>query len=387
MYDDMDVGYRITAVALGIDAFGRKEQQGTGSLDTEGLIPIYLGGDMVAPRQYTRWQAVQDDLDALTLQVTACPETSRRLFLEALLRSLRTAVDLFQGKASSFAYRLENLVGVPAAPADDAVIAELREEIDQALVRRNIVRGSLAERVASWQTSKFIPIDQLEREYTLLQEEAVRRTAKTVFDVGDFRMRLSLRPGTHSAGRCNFNEATMEINTDIGCTRAALKHLVTHENFPGHATQLLYTLDAFKRGAAPADILLCTLNGIPGVIQEGIGDQATEIIDWVEDDDDVIQIALRRLRIAVATTASWKLMELHENEESVVRYIKETGFAINPYVDGRISQVKHIYRGPFNASYYYGNQAVRAKRLATPKEKYAEFITYLYGRMHSLEGF
>ncbi|HCJ94228.1 MAG TPA: hypothetical protein DHV69_03170, partial [Sphaerochaeta sp.] len=132
---------------------------------------------------------------------------------------------------------------------------------------------------------------------------------------------------------------------------------------------------------------LCTLNGIPGVIQEGIGDQATEIIDWVEDDDDVIQIALRRLRIAVATTASWKLMELHENEESVVRYIKETGFAINPYVDGRISQAKHIYRGPFNASYYYGNQAVRAKRLATPKEKYAEFITYLYGRMHSLEGF
>ena len=49
MYDDMDVGYRITAVALGIDAFERKEQQGTGSLDTEGLIPIYLGGDMVAP--------------------------------------------------------------------------------------------------------------------------------------------------------------------------------------------------------------------------------------------------------------------------------------------------------------------------------------------------
>ncbi|MEA5031369.1 MAG: hypothetical protein VB025_04405, partial [Sphaerochaeta sp.] len=89
MYDDMDVGYRITSVALGIDAFERKEQQGTGSLDTEGLIPIYLGGDMVVPRQYTRWQAVQDDLDALTLQVSACPETSRRLFLEALLRSLR----------------------------------------------------------------------------------------------------------------------------------------------------------------------------------------------------------------------------------------------------------------------------------------------------------
>jgi len=123
------------------------------------------------------------------------------------------------------------------------------------------------------------------------------------------------------------------------------------------------------------------------VIQEGIGDQATEIIDWVEDDDDVIQIALRRLRIAVATTASWKLMQLGEDEQSVVRYIKETGFAINPYVDGRITQAKHIYRGPFNASYYHGNQAVREVRLHTPKERFGEFVTYLYGRMHSLEGF
>ncbi len=387
MYDDKKVGYRITQVALGIDELERRLQQGTGALDAEGLIPIYLGGDMVSPMHYTNWQGVKEDLVGLGPRIALCPDRSRRLFLEALLRSLEAAVEIFEGKETSFAYRLEHLVGVPAAPADDEVIEGLREEIDQALVRRKIVRGTLGQRVATWQNSKFIPIEHLEREYNLLQEEAVRRTANTVFDVGDFRMKLSLRPGTHSAGRCNFNEATMEINTDIGCTRAALKHLVTHENFPGHATQLLYTLDAYKQGKAPADILLCTLNGIPGVIQEGIGDQATEIIDWVEDDDDVIQIALRRLRIAVATTASWKLMQLGEPEESVVLYIKETGFAIDPYVDGRINQAKHIYRGPFNASYYYGNQAVRAKRLATPRESYPDFIAYLYGQMHSLEGF
>jgi hypothetical protein len=126
---------------------------------------------------------------------------------------------------------------------------------------------------------------------------------------------------------------------------------------------------------------------VTGVIQEGIGDQATELIDWVEDDDDVIQIALRRLRIAVATTASWRLMELGQNEEEVVPYIRETGFAIDPYVDGRITQAKHPFRGPFNASYFFGNQAVREVRLRTPPEKYDEFIRYLYGNMHSLEGF
>ena len=180
----------------------------------------------------------------------------------------------------------------------------------------------------------------------------------------------------------------MEVNTDLGITRAAMKHLVTHENFPGHATQLLYTLDSYKRETSTADVLLCTLNGVPGIIQEGIGDQATELIDWVEDDDDVIQIALRRLRIAVATTASWRLMQLGHAEADVVAYIDDTGFALAPYVDGRITQAKHVYRGPFNASYYYGTQAVREVRIrAREAGTYGRFIRYLYENMHSLEGF
>jgi len=387
MYDDQKMGYEITSIALGIDALERSLQKGLGSLDSEGLVPIYLGDDLIAPRPYQSWQRAKDDLDSFDTKLRDCPDHRRKLFLSGLLESLRTAIMVFQGEDTSFAYRLEHLVGVPASPADEQVIEELRDEIDQALVRLNIVRGTLAQRVHTWQNSKFIPVDHLEKEYDLLQETAVARTAKYVFDVGDFRMDLVLKPGTHSAGRCNFLEKTMEINTDLGCTRAALKHLVTHENFPGHATQLLYTLDAYKHGEATADVLLCTLNGVPGIIQEGIGDQATELIDWVEDDDDVIQIALRRLRIAAATTASWRLMELGESEETLIPYLKETGFVIDPYVDGRLTQARHVYRGPFNASYYYGTQAVREQRLRTSKEDFSDFISYLYGRMHSLEGF
>jgi hypothetical protein len=296
-------------------------------------------------------------------------------------------MDVFRGKPLSFAYKLENLVGVPKGEADPDVIAGLHQEIDQALSRLKIPGASFQERLKTWQERRFLPVDALNSVYEELQEEAVRRTAKTVFDVGDFRMKLLLRPGTYSAGRCSFSKATMEINTDLGVTRAAMKHLVTHENFPGHATQLLYTRDAYIKGKATADVLLCTLNGLPGVIQEGIGDQATEIIDWVEDDDDVIQIALRRLRIAAATTASWRLMELGEPEERLIPYLKETGLVLDPYVDGRLTQAKHVYRGPFNASYYFGNQAVREVRLRTIKEDYPRFITFLYGHIHSLESF
>ena len=387
MYDDRKTGYDITAIAVGMDSLERKLQKGAGALDTEGLIPIYLGADLVQAREYDRWEQVREELDQISTEIAECPPGPRRMFLDALLRSLYTAMDIFQGVPTTYAQRLTDLVGVPACEADEEVIQGLRDEIDRALTRRGITRGSLADRVHAWQNDQFIPVEKLSEVYEELQSEAIRRTSERIFDLGDYRMDLVLRPGTYSAGRCNFKESTMEINTDLGCTRAAMKHLVTHENFPGHATQLLYTLDSYRKGTSTADVLLCTLNGVTGVIQEGIGDQATELIDWVEDDDDVIQIALRRLRIAVATTASWRLMELAQREEDVVRYITETGFALDPYVDGRITQAKHTYRGPFNASYYFGNQAVREVRLRTPPERYDAFIRYLYENMHSLDGF
>jgi hypothetical protein len=387
MYDNAKTGYDISAIAIGMDSLERKLQSGQGGLDTEGLVPIYLGQDLIKAREYTNWGQVKEELDQISQDVSVCPEGPRRQFLDALLSSLYTAMDIFQGTQTDFSYRLTHLVGVPAKEADLEVIYGLHDEIDSALTREKIVNGTLAERIHQWQNSEFIPVDKLNEVYEELQTEAIRRTSATIFDLGDYRMDLVLKPGTYSAGRCNFQESTMEINTDLGCTRAAMKHLVTHENFPGHATQLLYTLDSYKKGTSTADVLLCTLNGIPGVIQEGIGDQATDLIDWVEDDNDVIQIALRRLRIAVATTASWRLMELEEEEESVVKYIQDTGFALDPYVDGRILQARHIYRGPFNASYFFGNQAVREVRLRTPKDQYGSFIKYLYENMHSLEGF
>ena len=387
MYDDVKTGYTITAIAAGMDDLERRLQKGRGDLDTEGLIPIYLGKGLIEACRYEGWDDAKADLDSISADIQSCPLPSRKNTLEALVRSLRAAMDIFQGIPLSFADKLERLVGVPARVADEDVIQGLRDEIDQALTRMKIPGKTLPERLSAWQNQRFLPVESLESVYEELQEEAVRRTAATVFDVGEFRMKLVLRPGTYSAGRCSFATATMEINTDLGCTRAAMKHLVTHENFPGHATQLLYTLDAYKKGIATADVLLCTLNGVPGVIQEGIGDQATDIIDWVEDDDDVVQIALRRLRIATATSAAYRLMQEGEEESKLVDYVRERGFALDPYVDGRIRQAKHPYRGPFNASYYFGNQAVREQRLRTPRENYGDFIAFLYGNIHSLDSF
>ena len=43
----------------------------------------------------------------------------------------------------------------------------------------------------------------------------------------------------------------------------------------------------------------------------------------------------------------------------------------------------HPFRGPFIASYWFGDEAVREVRERAGLEKRAEFTQFLYGQMHT----
>ena len=175
----------------------------------------------------------------------------------------------------------------------------------------------------------------------------------------------------------------MDLNTDLSFTRAALKHLVCHEVFPGHSTQLISTRAEVDAGRATADALLITANAITGCVQEGIGDQGVQLIDWIEDDDDQIHLELRRLRSAAQTTAAWVYMVEGKPAEEVMRYLREVAMGQEAWARGRLRMAAHPFRGPFIASYWAGNEAVRTVRERIRPEQKAEFVTALYSRAHS----
>jgi hypothetical protein len=200
-------------------------------------------------------------------------------------------------------------------------------------------------------------------------------------------MALAPIKGVHYTARCSFAKKKMELNVENRFTRSAMKHLVTHEIFPGHATQNIFTLESFKKGSSTADVLLCSLNGIPGVLQEGIGDQGLEMIDWIENMDDELTAILTRYRSAIATQGSWLINVEGLDEEKAAAYMREEGALQEARVRGRLAMARHPYRAPFIASYFYGNEAVRRVRLAvgTNTGKRAQFINALYGSLHSPE--
>ncbi len=379
------IGGELTAVTMGMDRFERSASAGEGLLDGEGLVPIYLGDALVEARRYEDWDAVFADLDRLRAEAAGVGAGARGVFLRGMVHSLDAAARLFSGEAMGYPDKLRDLVGAPAGPVPEAEIEAHTDALDAGLARAGFSGGALRARVEAWEAARAVPPGRIEAEFRELMGVARSRTADLVMDPGDYDMALNPVRDVPFTARCGFAERRMDLNVDNAFSRAALKHLVAHEVFPGHATQLLYTHAEVEAGRAPADALLCTANAVTGCVQEGIGDQGVQLIDWIEDGDDLIHLALRSLKSAVQTTAAWRLMAEGEDRGTVADYLRDRGCGQEPWVQGRLRFASHPFRGPFIASYHAGNESVRRVRERIAPGERGAFIHHLYGQVHSPE--
>jgi len=373
----------LTAVTMGIDALERARARGDGLLDAEGLVPIYLGAGLVAARSYTDWPEVRRDLAALEADAQRLEAGSRQVFVSAMLRSLAAAVHLFAGGTLDYATKVRDLVGAPQGPVDPAEIEAIRAALDAALRRQGVARGTLRQRIGAWEEQRALAPAQLESTFAELMAEGKARTAARIFDTGEFTMSLQPVRDVAYTARCGFDERKMDLNVDQAFTRAALKHLVAHEVFPGHATQLLLTRARVADGSALPETLLCTANTVLGCVQEGIADEGVALIDWFEDDDDHIHHQLRRLRSAAQTSAAWYLMVEQRPAAAVSDYLREVAAGQEAWIEGRLRMASHPFRGAFIASYWAGARAVRRVFERVAGGDFQRFIDYLYGHAHS----
>lgn len=381
--DSFEIGRELTAIALGMDGFERSRPAGSTPMGGDGLVPIYLGGDAIPPRAYSDAEAMRADLARLDEAAALLPAGPRQVFLQDMLRSLRVAVRMLDGISPSFEEKVEILVGSPTGREDPAVIEDARGKLDVLLRKSGFTTGSLGDRVGAWEAARAVPSENVPAVFRELMAEAKALTDKLIFDTGDYDMVLNPVRGMFYTARCSFNDGKMDLNMDINFTRAALKHLVCHEVYPGHSTQLLYTKAEFDAGRAPADALLITADAITGCVQEGIGDQGVHLIDWIEDDDDEIHSELRRVRSAAQTSAAWMLMVEGMPAEDVANYLRTTAMGQEAWVQGRLRMAAHPFRGPFISSYWAGNETVRKVRERVTKAQWPSFLTTLFGRANS----
>jgi hypothetical protein len=359
---DFSLGRRLTEITLGLDRLERATSHGNGALDAEGLVPIFIGQDLCVPAAFDHYDAVLRALDRFERDADVLPEGARKTFLRGMTGSLRAATRLFAGEPLTFPEKLTNLVGVPAEPVSEEAVGAIHDRLDRLMTARGFTAGTLAQRVGAWQHGRYLEADAIPAIFTELMAEAKARTDARIWPTGDYTMRLKALRNVPYAGRCSFADGTMDINLDVRVTRSGLKHLVCHEVFPGHSTQLLSTRAVAERGERPLDALLCTANAVTGAVQEGIGDQGIDLIDWVEDEDDAAQIELRRLQTATGTNAAWHLHMSGWTKEASITYLRDVGFGQESWATVRTGMAQHPFRAPFLASYWFGNETVKALR-------------------------
>jgi len=381
--NSFEIGKELTEVVLGIDVLERTQPAEGSLLGGDGLVPAMVPTDKVSARKYTDRDAIKADLTRLEKEAAALPAGPRQVFLQGMLKSLRVAVKMLSGSSPSFEEKVTDLVGAPAGREDAALIEDARSRVDTLLTKAGFVTGSLGQRVETWEAARAIAPEKVVAVFRELMVEAKARTDKLIFNTGDYDIAVNPVRDQYYTARCSFNDGKMDLNMDLSFTRAALKHLVCHEVYPGHSTQLLSTAEAVADGKSPFDALLITTDAITGCVQEGIGDQGVHLIDFMEDDDDEIHSELRRVRSAAQTSAAWMLMVEGLPREDVANYLRNVAMGQEAWVQGRLRMAAHPFRGPFISSYWAGNESVRRVRERVTKAQWPIFLEALYENANS----
>lgn len=377
------VSYELTAIAIGIHVLERRLNDGSSLLDQEGLVPLWTGDAFVEGRPYEKWEAAKDDLESIGANIETLPNGERQTFLKGMVDSLKLAVRLFSGGSPTFEQKIVGLVGAPRGHEDAGMIASSHGRIDILLTRLGFNRGTLRDRIRDWESDRAIQESDLPNVLNELMVEAKRRTDDMIFDTGDFSMTIRPVRDVPYPARCAFDEGCVDLNMDMLHSRSELKHILCHNVFPGHATQVLYAHAEVLAGRSTCDALLVSANAITGCVQEGIGEQGIYLIDWLEDLEDELTAELRNLRSAAQTSATWAYMAEGQPAEQTKKYLREVGLGQEVWVTGRLRSAAHPFKGPFAASFWAGNEAVRRVRERVSNAKRTEFIQFLYGRAHS----
>ncbi len=373
-------GEQVCDALLSVDALYRQE-----SGDEDGLVVLNMAQ---SPRHFSPYPTYADAAAAwqtLRQQAASLPELDRRCYYMQLCESTLAFIE-WREHGLPFQEQLSRFLHVPAAPASDGQLDELRGQLRSLLTTMGY-SGDLATQCAAWEARNRVPADEIPGVLEALLDEAWDRTEE-LFSIPAPKsdgMRVTGVSGVAFNARCNYLERQVELNTDPILTRPGLKHLAIHEACPGHYVQFKLRESWYRAGTAPADNLLSVVNTASSSPFEGIADNGMAMLNWYEDENDRIQMLMNRYRAGIGTVAAWKLHAEEESTESVTHWLRANALSGGEgWAANRMRFISAPSRAVLIWSYWWGEPVVTAVWEHVPATRRVEFIRYLYGRMHSL---
>jgi hypothetical protein len=285
-----------------------------------------------------------------------------------------------------FTEQLKQFIHVPAEPASDAALDTLRGDM-QAILSRMGYTGDLAAQCSRWEASVKVPADEVPGVFEALMDQAWDRAEKYLLkipaDKSD-RMRVLPVSGVHYNAMCNYAERRVHLNVDPVLTRPGLKHLVVHEGIPGHYLQFKIRETGLLDGSGAADSSLSVVNTAGASVFEGIADNGLRMLNWIESDDDRVQAVMTRYRAGIVTGAAWRMHALDWPKEKVADWLRSQSLVGGEgWIANRMNFISAADRAVLIWSYWWGEAVVGPVWEKVPESQRAEYLTFMYGRIHS----
>jgi hypothetical protein len=307
----------------------------------------------------------------------------RRDYILEMTDSLLALVTTFEDGEISYADRLRRQIRIDTTLVPDSIISAYRTTISEKLFEIGKSTGDIAADVRAWEASVRVPADKVIDTMRDLTKVVRERVTATMYDMAhEWIEPQELRDVPFSA-YCDFPARKQYLNLDHPYTTYALKHLATHEAFPGHLVHLALRQKYVTEGKMPLDGAQVVTSSASSALFEGIADNGLFFIDWVETPQDELAVALQRMRAALRCNAAWMLHTEKMAPEAVAPIIAEASFEDIETTTSKLRFLRHGLRAPFVYSYWCGDMAVHDVWKTVGKDRRAEFWAYLYGNMHT----
>jgi len=254
----------------------------------DGLVDAYFGpGDIAARIEAEPVAApvkLADDARRLLADVDGCDlDASRRHFLAAQVRGLRTTAQKVAGEPIGYCDEVESSYGVRPQKVPEDVFAEAHARLDATLPGS----GPLAERLNAWRETQVVPTDTLRAAVSSLAEDLRERT-KARFGLPDeehveFDL-VSDKPWSGFNYFLGDLRSRVAINTDLPVLSTSLAHLVAHESYPGHHTEHCRKEVGLVRRRKQQEETIFLVGTPQCLIAEGLADLGLEVV--VSSDHD-----------------------------------------------------------------------------------------------------
>ncbi len=377
----LEYSKRLAPVILAVDALYTLE---TG--ETEGLVVQKLRTkEQVLPAKFKNYAEAREALLILKAEAAGLPEPDRRVYYDQMCHSLLAFVT-WRMEGLPFAEQLKNFIHVPAQPASDGELDQLRGNMRQLLNGMGYT-GDLAAQCAAWEAHVRVPADEVAELLEAMMDEAWDRAEKYLFQIPaekSDRMRVIPVTGVHFNAMCNYAERRVHLNVDPVLTRPGLKHLTVHEGIPGHYLQFKMREVDLLEGTGAVDGSLSVVNTAGATVFEGIGDNGLRMLNWLDTDDDRVQSHMNRYRAGIGTGAAWRMHALGWSKEKVADWLRSKSLVGGEgWIANRMGFISAPSRAVLIWSYWWGEAVVAPVWEKAPVAQRAEFLRFMYDRVHS----